>query len=156
MTTRDDAAALLAWMDDAHAAVELGHCISPVMGLALTATPTVAPGRWSDPTQSARTWFLEEYEQMMRTQLRDPVPFGGTNDDIDAWRDKQTRRSEVLAELLHMHTVCLLAARAFVARVPLSGPIGALTGRTRRATPKTRPTRETAAERALRAMQEAA
>lgn len=156
MNTKADAAALLAWMDDAHAAIDLGHCISPVMALALAATPTTTPGRLTDPTTAARTWFLEEYEQMMRRQLRDPVPFGGTTEDIDTWRDKQSARAEDMAQLLHMHSVCLLAARAFVARKPLTGPVATLTGQTPRAHTKSRPKRETAAEQALRTMQEAA
>lgn len=156
MNTKADAAALLAWMDDAHAAIEMGHLISPVMALALAATPTTPVGRLTDHTTAARTWFLEEYEQMMRTQLRDPVPFGGTSEDIDKWRDKQAARADDLAQLLHMHTVCLMAARAFVARMPLTGPIAALTGQTPRAHTQTRQKRETAAERALRTMQEAA
>ena len=118
MTTRDDAAALLAWMDDAHLAVDMGHALSPSMCLALLATPTHPTSRPFDATTLPRTWFLEEYETRMRTQLRDPVPFGGTDDQITAWRETQALTSDDLGELLHQHTQCLAAARAFVARRP--------------------------------------
>jgi hypothetical protein len=118
MSAPSDATALLAWMDDAHAAIELGHLLSPSMCLALLATPTHAAARPFDATTLPRTWFLEEYEDRMRTQLRDPVPFGGTDEQITRWREQQARTSDDLGELLHQHTQCVEAARAFVAGRP--------------------------------------
>jgi hypothetical protein len=119
MTVSADAAALLAWMDDAHHAVDIGHCLTQEMCLALVATPTTAAGTFPP---SARTWFLEEYEREMRVQLRDPVPMAGSTLDVSRWRERQVQRSDYLAELLHLHTSCLSAARRFVGREQVSTP----------------------------------
>lgn len=156
MTAPTDAQALLAWMDDAHAAVDLGHVLSPAMVLALMATPTQAAKGGRAPAGAARTWFLEEYETMMRRQLRDPVPFGGTEADVQAWRDRQDRISADLAELAHMHAVCLGHARAFV-RGQATAALGTgATAAAARGKAKGRTTRRTAASVALDAIGEAA
>jgi hypothetical protein len=156
MSAPSDATALLAWMDDAHAAIELGHLLSPSMCLALLATPTHAAARPFDATTLPRTWFLEEYEDRMRTQLRDPVPFGGTDEQITRWREQQARTSDDLGELLHQHTQCVEAARAFVAGRPAVARRSPLAARSSAKQGKPRPRRETATEQALRIAGEAA
>jgi hypothetical protein len=145
-TQISDAAALVAWMDDAHAAIELGHCISEDMAFALLATPTTA-GAFTPP--GPRTWFLEEYEQVMRRQLRDPVPFGGTDAEVTSWREKQTRRGDELAALLHDHTRAVASARAFIERLPAPARKRAERAARKGAAPRPR---ATAAEAALAAV----
>jgi hypothetical protein len=93
---------------------------------------------------------------MMRRQLRDSVPFGGTDADLQAWRDRQDRISADLAELAHLHAVCLGHARAFMAgrgAVALSTGAGAAKARGKG---KGRTPRRTAASVALDAMEAAA
>lgn len=153
MSAPTDAQALLAWMDDAHYAVEMGHALSPVMIMALAATPTHAAASVGAVPTLARTWFLEEYERVAKAQMRDPVPFSGTDADIQRWRERQAMRSDDLAQLLHQHAQCLIAARAFVSGRPVSrlrpapGAAGGKKG-------KARPTRRTAARVALDALGE--
>lgn len=156
LTDRDDAAALLAWMDDAHHAVDLGHALSPAMCLALMATPDQPAARALDAATMPRTWFLEEYERVMRTQLRDPVPFGGPDGLIDTWRQKQARHSDDLANLLHQHTRCVELARAFAGHTPAVSFAAPLAGVRPDAKGKGKPRRRSAASVALDAVQEAA
>lgn len=108
-----DARAVLLWMEDAHFALDLGHACSDSMVRALVATPDLPPTGAHD---TPRTWYLEEYERVMRQQLRDPVPMAGTLDDVERWRDRQGRRSDRLADLLDQHAECIALARAFVRR----------------------------------------
>jgi hypothetical protein len=131
-----DAAALLAWMDDAHAAVDAGRALTPPMLLALAATPARGAGR-------AHTWFLEEAGRVLRRQLRDPMPMTGPDAELARWRERQGRLDADLTHLLHQHAECLAAARAFVA------------GRAadhRRASARSRPARHLAARVALDAI----
>jgi hypothetical protein len=46
------------------------------------------------------------------------VPFAGTDRDLNEWRERQARIGDDLAQLAHLHAVCLDAARAFVLKRP--------------------------------------
>ncbi len=153
-TTTTPARAVLIWLEDAHTALDLGHALSDSMARALVATPDHPPAA---DALHPRTWYLEEYERVMRQQLRDPVPMAGPIALVDEWRDRQVQRSDRLAQLLDWHAECIALALAFVAREEAATARGVWRGTRPGARKTKRPGRkETSLDRAFGALEDAA
>ncbi len=150
--TTTPARAVLLWLEDAHFALDLGHALSDSMARALVATPDHPPAA---DALHPRTWYLEEYERLMRQQMRDPVPMSGPVVLVDEWRERQARRSDRLAQLLDWHAECIALALAFVAREEAATARGVWRG-TRPGTTKTKRPGRRATDLALDALRDAA
>lgn len=144
--------AMQMWMDDAHYALDLGHGFTDSMVRALVATPEHPPAGAHD---TPRTWYLEEYERVMRQQMRDPVPMSGPIELVDEWRQRQAQRSDRLAQLVDLHSESIALAHAFVARTDAASARGVLRVQRPEKAKGRRPGRR-AADLALDALRDAA
>lgn len=118
MTALATADELLAWIDEAHDAVEmLDGPLATTWLRALCAQPErVVPGE-------RRTWYLEEAERLQKERVRDGFP--QTEADAEAWRDRQDRREARILGLLDQHTAALSEAADYVRRTGVWAPRGA-------------------------------
>ncbi len=102
---------LTQWMDDAQYALTAwaageGDGLSMDTLRALVATPQ-RPHR--DVTDR-HTFWTEEYERVMKAQLRDTIPLTGGTETMRAWRARQDARQAQMESVLDAHAECLVAA----------------------------------------------
>lgn len=103
---------LTRWLDAAHAALETAPRLSLDHVRALLATPERA-GR---DGSHRRTWWTEEYERVMKAQLRDGFPTTGQAVDVKTWQARQDARTDQLESLADAHADALRAASLAVPR----------------------------------------
>jgi hypothetical protein len=99
---------LLAWIGEAHEALDYEIQISTTWLRALAAQPERhLPGQ-------RRTSYLETADRLQRERLRDPFP--ADEAEAIAWRDRQDRRELRIAEALDRHADALVEAAHYVRR----------------------------------------
>ena len=104
--------ALLEWVEDASEALDEGRATADAFR-ALAARPTQRRPR---AILKGRTAYLEEFEDLYRTQMRDPFPAKGTQEERRAWWERQERRASQLSDILDMHVEAIVCAVLHVMR----------------------------------------
>lgn len=102
---------LTQWMDDAqHALTEWCEQRTEALTIDTLRALAAIPHRPHRHAADRYTFWTEEYERVMKAQLRDTIPLAGGLDAMQAWRARQDARQIQMESVLDAHAECLVAA----------------------------------------------
>lgn len=99
---------LTQWIENAQYALDHVKGVTVDQLRALAATPDQAR---HDGTGRS-TWWSEELARVATRKARDRFPNNGTDADVNAWKERQDRYTDMMEDLADAHAECLVSAGA--------------------------------------------